>query len=46
MTDAWTLLDEHRNLVKRKVARVVIMGGVEVEGEGDKLSVKRDLGCK
>jgi len=42
MTDAWKLLDEYRSLVSQKVARVVLMGGVEVEGEKDKEVVKLD----
>jgi inosine-uridine nucleoside N-ribohydrolase len=42
MTDAWKLLDEYRSLVSQKVARVVLMGGIEVEGEKDKEVVKLD----
>eukprot|EP00930_Biecheleria_cincta_P088708 TRINITY_DN7795_c0_g2_i3.p1 TRINITY_DN7795_c0_g2~~TRINITY_DN7795_c0_g2_i3.p1 ORF type:complete len:877 (+),score=158.51 TRINITY_DN7795_c0_g2_i3:44-2674(+) len=31
LTDAWILLRDHRELFRKKVGRVVIMGGVEVE---------------
>jgi hypothetical protein len=37
LTDAYTLLHEHRDLFKEKIARVVIMGGVELESEKVKL---------
>jgi serine/threonine protein kinase len=42
LTDAWNLVDGYRSLVKQKVARVVIMGGIEVEGEQGDEMVKRD----
>merc|ERR1719498_1226534 len=34
LTDAWKLLDKHRELFKQKIGRVVIMGGIEAaDGE-------------
>ena len=42
LTDAWLVLHDHRDLFKQKVSRVVIMGGVEVEGEKGQEIVKRD----
>lgn len=39
LADAWLLLKDHRELFKAKIARVVIMGGVEVEGENVKLDL-------
>lgn len=38
MRDAWDLLRDHTELFRRKVSRVVIMGGVETTGNTVKLS--------
>lgn len=38
MRDAWELLRDHTELFRRKISRVVIMGGVQVEGNTVKLS--------
>merc|ERR1719253_2182998 len=38
LSDAWKLVSENTELVRRKVSRVVIMGGVETNGD----EVKRD----
>lgn len=38
MRDAWDLLRDHTELFRRKIARVVIMGGIEVSGTLAKLS--------
>merc|ERR1740130_502322 len=37
LADAWRLLKDHRVLFRSKIGRVVIVGGVEVEGDGVKL---------
>merc|ERR1719203_261560 len=38
MRDAWDLLRDHTDLFRRKVSRVVIMGGVETAGNTVKMS--------
>lgn len=38
MRDAWDLLRDHTDLFRRKVSRVVIMGGVETQGNTVKMS--------
>eukprot|EP00931_Biecheleriopsis_adriatica_P030674 TRINITY_DN18061_c0_g1_i1.p1 TRINITY_DN18061_c0_g1~~TRINITY_DN18061_c0_g1_i1.p1 ORF type:complete len:796 (-),score=132.57 TRINITY_DN18061_c0_g1_i1:85-2472(-) len=40
LTDAWILLRDHRELFRAKVARVVIMGGVEAEDGQVKLDAE------
>mmetsp|Transcript_35154 Transcript_35154/g.74804 ORF Transcript_35154/g.74804 Transcript_35154/m.74804 type:complete len:1116 (-) Transcript_35154:92-3439(-) len=35
MRDAWDLLDQHTDLFRRKISRVVIMGGVEVNSNNE-----------
>lgn len=37
LADAWLLLKDHRDVFREKIGRVVIMGGVEVDGDNIKL---------